>query len=386
MNIGIQRSALIMVIAYGLESTGEVSGQCTVYTANEMPGVCGGSLYLGDCPGTSPDSVVWSNGAIGFCQGPPGTYAYQAWLNGAVLQSGAGAIGSFGWEFSVVYAGSSSSGYAVLANVEIPYCASTVISPCCYPQQDQVEVYLVQDGANLIQDQCISCHDHWCAPGSVGFFDVPCGHTYRLRVVDSTCAGQVDDTLHTIIVHNNANLELDTAVLGSVPGFFTGSVELIEAVPDTTEIFPIYGPVTGTAVLYEGLNSSTIVAQYGGVTDAIWTGLDTGYYRICFVPDSGCQVICDTLYVPAVPGNAVSDSPKLDVLSLMPTVTTGMLSLRSQNGAAIADITITNVLGREVLTMRILPGPFSVEQLPRAAYVLTAVQGSERLRLRFLKE
>jgi hypothetical protein len=308
--------------------------------------------------------------------------------NGSVVQAGSGTIGSYGWELDLQFTGLSQNFvYGLVGGLSIPYCStSSTITPCCDPQADDLEVYLVQDSVNLIQDPCIGCHDHWCAPGSLAFFQIPCGHTYWVRLVDSACVGQVDFTQQSFIVHNNANLILDTAVTGSVPGFNTGSVELIEAVPDTTELYPIYGPVTGTAVLYEGLNGSSIVAQYSGVTDAIWTDLDTGYYRVCFAPDSGCQVICDTLYVPAVPGNGVAESQSTDALSLVPTATPGILTLLSQNGSAVADITITDALGREVTRLRIVPGPFSVEQLPRGVYVLTAVQGSERLRVRFLKE
>ncbi|MCC7503257.1 MAG: T9SS type A sorting domain-containing protein [Flavobacteriales bacterium] len=378
----------ITLLAFGLFwSAGEASGQCTLYISDEMPGVCSGMLYLGGCSGTWPDSVVWSNGDVGVCQGPPGVYTYQAWLNGAVMQAGNGSINSVEWELDLQFAGLSQNFvYGMVAGLDIQSCSfSGTIGPCCVPQTD-TEVYLVQDSVNLIQDPCIGCHDHWCAPGSLAFFPIPCGHTYWVRLVDSACVGQVDFTQQSFIAHNNANLILDTAVTGSVPGFNTGSVELIEAVPDTTELYPIYGPVTGTAVLYEGLNGSSIVAQYSGVTDAIWTGLDTGYYRVCFAPDSGCQVICDTLYVPAVPGNGVDESANMDALSLVPTATTGMLTLRSRNGSAFADITITDALGREVMRMRIAPGPFSVAQLPRGAYVLNAVQGSERLRVRFLKE
>ncbi len=389
MNIGMHGTASITMLAFGLFwNAGGAFGQCTLHSTNQIPGVCDGTLYLWDCQGTSPDSVVWSNGDVGVCQALPGTYAYQAWLNGSVVQAGSGTIGSYGWELDLQFTGLSQNFvYGLVGGLSIPYCStSSTITPCCDPQADDLEVYLVQDSVNLIQDPCIGCHDHWCAPGSLAFFQIPCGHTYWVRLVDSACVGQVDFTQQSFIVHNNANLILDTAVTGSVPGFNTGSVELIEAVPDTTELYPIYGPVTGTAVLYEGLNGSSIVAQYSGVTDAIWTDLDTGYYRVCFAPDSGCQVICDTLYVPAVPGNGVAESQSTDALSLVPTATPGILTLLSQNGSAVADITITDALGREVTRLRIVPGPFSVEQLPRGVYVLTAVQGSERLRVRFLKE
>ena len=380
--------ALALFLVAGLRTVCPSQWSCEVHTTNAIPSVCDGNIYLLNCQ-SQYDSVVWSNGNVGYaCSGPPGSYSFEAWMNGAVVFSGTRTIQSLGWQFDpVVGYPTLDGGYWIMGGAYVPFCGtSAYIAPCCMPQPADVELYLVQDGLNEIQDPCVQCHDHPCYGATVIFTEVPCGHEYYIRLVDAACAGQVDDTLHTIIVHNNANLILDTAVTGSVPGFNTGSIELLEAVPDTTELFPIYGPVTGTAVLYEGLSSSNIVAQYPGVTDAIWTDLDTGYYRVCFAPDSGCQVICDTLYVPAVQGNGVSESASMDALSLVPTATTGMLTLRSWNGLAVADITITDALGRDVSRMRMAPGPFSVEHFPRGIYVLTAVQVNERLRVLFLRE
>ena len=362
-------------------------GQCQVLQiGHEFPGVCLGHVWL-DCSGV--DSVVWSNGSQAFVlTAPAGSYSFSAYSNGVFVGSGGASIESHGWELDGGGFGGATgnSQFLISGWPWIPYCNTSIFnSPCCSPQQP-VEVFLVQDGVTVMQPACMGCHNAQCSGGTTLFHDVPCGHEYTFRIVDPDCAGTYDILSSPIIAPNNANLYLDTLVVGSIPGLNTGSITLLEAIPDTTEPFPIHSPVTGTIYLFEGLVGSNPVGPY--FTEAlsgIWNALDTGYYRLQFTPNLGCQTIVDTIYVPAVLNVGEKEPPITSALSIAPSITDMTLTLRSKGSAERVWIIIRDAYGRVVLEASDTPGPFSVERLVPGPYFLTAVQGREELRARFIK-
>ncbi|MBP6392353.1 MAG: hypothetical protein KA352_15785, partial [Flavobacteriales bacterium] len=161
---------------------------------------------------------------------------------------------------------------------------------------------------------------------------------------------------------------------------------LVEAVPDTTEPYPIHAPVVGTITLYEGLTgSSTVGGVVASSVSRTWSALDTGYYRVEFAPDAGCQIAMDTIYVPAVLNVGDIEEHITSALSLASSITDETLMLRSRDPAERISITVRDACGRTVLETSAALGPFSVERLVPGPYFLTAVQGREELRARFIK-
>lgn len=362
-----------------------VQGQCIAHRVHAFPDVCDGAIWL-ECS-VAVDSIVWSDGQVGFAiQGTAGTYSYEAYDNGAIVASGAPVIQSNGWVIEGIDSYSSDFGFHLLGWASIAHCATSIYeSPCCLPGQEDVQVFAVQDGVLPIGPPCSGCANYGCYGTTFMWSQLEFGHEYCVRVVDSHCGVTVDATDQCVIAHSCEGLVLETQVLPSLPGDNTGVIELIEAVPDTTEPYPIYSPVLGMINLISLTEGQPVGVPLINAGTAIWTGLDTGWYVVEFHPNPVCQIARDTLYVPPETNTAVGNEAMRPVLRMAPTLTDGTLRLSSSTGTAPINVRIVDGHGRTVLTGALTPGPFSIEALPPGPYVLVATQGQALLRSRFIK-
>ena len=359
-----------------------VRAQCAPYIAHAFPGVCDGQVSL-EC---EVDSVVWSTGEVSnTLYAPAGTYSYTAYLNGAVVSANSVTIESNGWNFNGSIHGMAwGSTYAITGNASVAHCGTSIYNfPCCHPGSAGTDVYLLQDGVNTLQQPCVICTDVSCTNATFIFQEVQYGHQYVVCISDPACMGTCA-TDEPIVVPSCANLELGSLITSSIPGQNTGSIELIAAIPDTTEPYPIEAPVTGTISL-SWLDGTPVGSTLLNAGSGLWTGLDTGWYVLSFQPDAGCQAARDTLYVPAETNTGVVRLPSIHVLSIAPTVTDAALRISSSAGSAPVRIRILDIHGRTLVTALAPPGLLSIESLPPGAYVLIASQGEATLRARFIK-
>ncbi len=357
-------------------------GQCISHVVHTFPGVCEeGTIWL-ECF-SPPDSIVWANGTTGLAiTGPPGTYPYQAYSAGEVVSSGEPAIEAHGWVFGGPNSYSTVYGFQLSGSASVAYCGTSNWNfPCCAP--DDVSILLIQDGTTPITGPCIGCIDYPCSGGAFMFSQLPYGHEYCVRLVDPACAGIVEPESLCVIAPNCANLSLVTTVQASIPGGSTGVIELIEAIPDTTEVYPIFAPVSGASVLYHMPGYEQVNPVQDG-TSAIWTALDTGYYLLQFTPVAMCQVQEITLYVPAgtntsVPLNQVPD------LAVSPTVTDGDLYLSCTEASTPVRLRIVDGRGRTVSSALRAAGRFSIQDLAPGPYLILAEQGEQQVVTRIVK-
>lgn len=359
--------------------------QCHTIRTHAFEGVCGGHVSVMDCPG---DSVIWDNGATGWeVDLDPGSYSYTVYQGGSVVYSGYTSVQTVGWSFAGSIHGTpwggGGPGYDITGNAFVNYCGTQMYDHvCCVPSG--ADVYLLQDGMNFTGSPCLNCTNIWCVSTSFIFYEVPYGHQYVVCIDDPSCAGTcaMDEP---VIVASCANLELVTSVLPSTPGGSTGVIELIEAIPDTTEPYPISSPVLGTITLFALPSNQQVGQGIYNTGGALWSDLDTGYYVISFQPDAGCQTAYDTLYVPAEMNTGSIGVAVAPALRIAPTVTDGMLLLSSSAGSAPVHVRIVDIRGRTVAMMVVPPGPLSVEGLAQGSYVLVATQGEMIFRNRFIK-
>lgn len=379
-----ERVLLVISGCLFLAVEGRTQGSCVSHLVHAFPGVCEGGIWL-ECDGV--DSVVWSNGQSGFSvNGPPGTYSYDAYSGGELVYSSLAVIESHGWEFMDISGHPGSTGFWLHGSADIAYCGTSIWnSPCCSPEPGAVQIFAIQDGLVPITGPCIMCTNYPCFGTTFMFTELEYGHEYCVRLVDSQCGVTLDATEQCVIAHSCANLALDVSVLPSIPGGSTGVIELIEAIPDTTEPYPISSPVLGTITLFSLPSYQQVGQGIYNTGVALWNDLDTGYYVISFQPDAGCQAAYDTLYVPAEMNTGAFGVAVAPALRIAPTVTDGMLLLSSSAGSAPVHVRIVDIRGRTVAMMVVPPGPLSVEGLAQGSYVLVATQGEIIFRNRFIK-
>lgn len=359
-------------------------GQCDFFTVAAIAGSCEGSINA-SCP-SNVDSMVWSDGHVDFTQhGPVGSYGYEVYAGGSVIASGTRPIPSASWTFADIGTLWSSLGHFWLeGSVSMNYCNSVYYAPCCQPEFGETQISAIQDGLVEITSPCTGCTPG-CIGGSFLFSDLPPGHQYCLRLTDPVCGITIDLTDQCFVANSCAHLQLNTQISGSVPGENSGVIELLEAIPDTTEPYPIYSPVLGLARLWIGLDWFNYVEQYNNVGSASWNGLDTGYYVLEFAPDAGCQTRFDTLYVQAESNTDLLPGLSRPTLNVRPTVTDEFLLISSSARTTLLQARIIDIHGRIVSTIAMPPGSLSVEGLAPGPYILAVEQGGSMLRSRFIK-
>jgi len=341
------------------------------------------------------DSVLWSDGQVGFeAHLPPGDYAWQAYQDAQVVQTYPFQMKQLGWGLSLSGSSWQSGGFSISGWAEVgeytdsafvsgAYCDDSAFhGPCCHPVDSLTYVRLVQDGAvELSPVNCIGCESLPCYGQMVWFGNVPSGHAYHLRLHDLVCGNVVDDTAE-VIAHACDNLSLLVETSGTQPGAMQGEVSLLAAVPDTTEPYPLQAPVLGTAVLYRGLNGWDMVGSAIQGTSASWSGLDTGYYRVVFTPDAGCNQVSDTVNLSWTTGiEGAADMPTLLVAR---TDVPDHIRIRLQSGDA-AQVRLFNATGRELTIRNIGNGLYDIGAVPSGVYLVQVKAGGTFLSARFLR-
>lgn len=341
--------------------------------------VCNGSMYYDE----AVDSVVWSTGDVGLelTNLLPGTYGFQAYLNGAVVNEGERVVEQNGWDVQVsshpIFSGIQLSG-----QVSVAHCQTSIFNnSCCIPDPATTELRVLQDGLPFSIPQCMGCTDVQCAFTPFQIEGLPYGHAYQLMVVDPVCAGDVLLPAGPIIAHSCAELEVVTDVTPASAGEANGSITFLEAIPDPTEPYPISAPVVGTATLRH-VNTMEVVAAYEHVGTAVWSDLAAGEYLLTYSPDEGCQLYSAIVQVGA--GTTGIQEDRASSLRVFPTITEGTLQLVAP-GQGPVEVRICDVQGLELFRQHVAPGMIDVTALPVGTYLATMQQGTTVQRTRFIK-
>lgn len=339
--------------------------------------------------------MLWSDGHVGFDdQLPPGDYNWQAYHDGQLVQSFPFQIKQLGWGLMVSGSAWQGDGFSISGWAEVgeymdsafvsgAYCDdSSIQGPCCHPVDSLTHVRLVQDGTvELPPVDCMGCESMPCYGQMAWFGNVPTGHSYHLRLHDLACGQVVDDTT-VVIAHACDNLSLAVETSGTQPGAMQGEVHLLEAVPDTTEPYPLHAPVGGVADLYRGLEGYDLVGNPVQGTSASWSGLDTGHYRVVFTPDAGCNQVIDTVFVSLPTG---IDGPGLPMdLQVERTGDPARIRILVRNGIA-ERLRLFNPGGQELPIRKLGNGLYDVGALAPGVYILQAATGGRLLTARFVK-
>lgn len=377
------RKPSALVLALSCIGTSLV-GQTHISRYHEMPGLCGPwAVYSPDGGGQAADSVVWSTGHVGptLTNIPIGTYWAIAYAGGGPIFTDTFDLFQTFWDFHLMPGWATQFGYHQDVFVDLPGCGGAVFdSPCCEPQTEMVEVRVYQDGLSYLQ------LTQWCY-GNVTPMPqpLPFGHVYTYELVDADCGILISTQPDT--VPNCANLVLDTVVTGAQPGQYDGAIELVEAIPDTTEQFPIYPTVLGNAKLY-ALPSWTLVGVVqDSVATAIWTGLDTGYYYLEFQPLAGCQIAGDTVYLPPLLNVGSADVDRPSALRITgPTVVDAHIDLAGAPPNTPMEIVIVDGQGRMVRQRSQTSPIIDVGGLTAGLYILLVRSGNALLQERFVRK
>lgn len=372
-----------LILAAGTLVSSIALGQCDLrYTYNPF-GSCMGRVET-----ACGDSVVWSNGQTGptATDLAPGTYSYQVYSNGELVQEVTDVeVVQKAWSISNLHPDLMGSGPTISGWAEVPDCCdSHWYFLCCSPEDSLSYARLVQDGTTEITvEPCMGCDVQPGLPTLGGMFwfgNVPTGHTYTVRIYDS-CGNVTDDTTEIVLnACDNLNLEVETS--GAQPGGLMGEVDLLAAVPDTTEPYPLHAPVTGTATLYRGLGGTDIVGSYTGVASAAWTGLDTGYYRVEFIPDAGCNRVVKTVHLSTTTG--LGEYAPTPTFQLVPGQDPDQIMVRAQGGVA-THIEMVGTLGQRVPVRGLGNGLYDISTVPPGLYLVSVKVGGAVLSGKFLR-
>lgn len=373
---------------------GYAAGQCNFTWIDYPFGSCTEGFLQLYCTGV--DSVVWSNGQVGFeAHLPTGTYDWQAYQDGQVVQTFPFEMKQLGWGLSLSASYWQGGGFAISGWGEVgeysdtgfvqgAYCdVSAYHGPCCNPVDSLTHVRLVQDGAvELDPVNCMGCDSLPCYGHMVWFGNVPTGHSYHLRLHDLACGQVVDDSTQ-VIAHACDNLGLSIEAVGTPPGAMEGEVHLLEAVPDTTEPYPLHAPVAGSAAIYRGLDGwDPAGTTYNSVATASWTGLDTGFYRVVFTPDAGCNQVTDTVLV-SLPSGVVENGPQA-ALQVVRTNAPDRIMVHVRGGVA-ARVRLFNATGQEVPVRKVEGDLYDIGAVPPGVYLVKVDVGDAVLSAKFLQ-
>lgn len=299
-----------------------ISAQYTTIYHQHAFGTCTlGTLYDNTPPIDQMDSIVWSTGHVGFAlTAAPGVYSYTGYSNGVSYGPDTTEILQLNWDWYTTQFWANVGRPIFNLHAEVPYYGTQIYqSPCCGPQQFDCVAELYQDGI------MIESYDNWFIPpglpggssvGMVAFTNTvgggptgyPAGHQYHIKFIDNGCGHVLYSD--TTTAFSCSNMSLDLQVVPSLTNASNGIIELIKAVPDTTEAFPIYSPVFSSTILLSKIYPSPINISLvnSNVDSYTWSGLDTGYYEICFIPEQNCSMVCDTVFVPNSPTSIIEQN------------------------------------------------------------------------------
>lgn len=353
------------------------SAQVEAHIHHAFPDVCDGSIII---MGSGFDQVVWSTGDEGLeLTAPPGDYGFSVYNNGNLVFAGVRTIESNGWEVQV-QALPLFDGIQLSGTLGLQHCGTSIYNaPCCIPDPSQTTFEVFQDGEPYAPAQCTGCTEVQCAYSMVMVSGLPYGHVYTYAVNDPVCAGVL--TAGMITAHSCANLQLDMEVVDAIGGN-TGSIAVLEAVPDPTEPLPISAPVTGTFRLFNNAGGEPVGEVVEGGA-AMWTDLAPGEYLVVFVPDELCQTRSNVVTVSGA--TSVGDRMIGDV-DLYPRVADDFIALPTFDGKGSVNVRVLDMNGRSVLHLTNMPpSRIPVSALVPGAYVVMAASGEEVLHARFIR-
>jgi hypothetical protein len=341
------------------------------------------------------DSVVWSTGGTMHELNsspllPPGTYTWQAYHNGEVIQTGEVEIEQLEWHIAPPSLNWTGGGAMIsVGEVMVPYCTSEWQTPCCVPVDSLTYMHLVQDGTTeMVTESCFGCEQYYWGNGPCGysgatwFSNVPTGHSYTVRLYDLACGNIVDDTT-VIIAHGCDNLELMHEEVGTLPDVPLGEIHLLEAVPDPSEPYPLQAPVIGTAKLYRGPDGFDQVGDaFENVASASWTELEAGDYRLEFTPEAGCNRVLRPVHV----ATTTSIGPGVHVgalLQVVPTADPGRITIRTAQGI-VTNAQVLDAMGRMVPIHKLADGSYHMGTPPPGTYLVRALVGGSMATTRFV--
>lgn len=372
-----------MSVLWSIASVAQTS--CLPHTTHALGDECLGGALL-DC-GQAITQVIWSTGDEGFgLDGlEPGSYSCITYAGGTPADTFTFVVEREQWVWAGYGSYATGFGRTIFGDPQVSqYCDTPVFNGlCCYPDAAQTYIDLIQDGITVLATQS----NVFCFGGVHIFPDVPPGHAYTLRVRDLHC-GQVLEPTDTIVVNNCDSLALDLGVTATVDDDHNGSIELVQAGAETSGPYPLpAGPVPGQVWLYSGLTDWNEAAPSypPGTTNALWTGLDSGYYRVVFRPDAGCNYLIDTVYVPRETSTDVMHpEASRPVLSIMPSVVHDDVFVQGLRNERIL-VRVFDTAGHLVSQGPVTGGRYGLGGSPPGLYVIEAEQGGAIVRQRVLK-
>jgi len=311
--------------------------QCGPYVGHPIWPDTEGTAFVNpnEC-GDGITTCLWDNGSTAWdATGlSVGMHTVDLYVNGAQVQTLSFEVEQLEWELNqsvFTYVGAVS----VSMWAEVPYCGTSIFNyHRCPPDPEQTVVYLLQDGEaidSLSPVGCLATQHAWSG--------LPFGYTYQLHLVDhGACGSEAWGAAVQTWSCGGADVALD--VQPSMGG--TGSIEVLEVMPDPGSINPPAGPLEGTFRLWS-LPDYTQVGDEQTGTTAFWDALPPGDYEVLFVPELLCDPVLTPVTIDLVSGlsNRTMDEPVL-----WPQPAQHMLYWsRSMSGAAH----ITDLHGRLLL-------------------------------------
>lgn len=352
--------------------------QFEVHVDHAFPNVCEGRIQV---VGSGFDQVVWSTGDEGpTLNASPGVYGFTIYDDGLVVLQDEREIALNGWQVDV-HALPLFDGVQLSGTVGLQHCGTSIFnSPCCVPVPELTSFKVLQDGEPYLPDQCLGCSNIQCAYGLVIVSGLPYGHVYTYSLNDPTCAGEV--AAGTVTAYGCANLQLELDIEDAVGGGSTGSITVIEAIPDPTEPMPITAPVMGTFRLFNNISGEPVGdIQTGGTAN--WPELPAGEYLIAFSPDQFCQTSNQII---TINDGAAVEEIERSLVELFPRIADDHVALSSSVGDASVEVSIIDLKGRVVVLIpQVAPARIPVGMLAAGPYVLVARRGGEVFRARFIK-
>lgn len=287
------RTLFLIGIAF---QVGATSAQCGPYVGHPIWPDTEGTAFVN--PNECGDGITtcqWDNGSTAWdATGlSVGMHSVVLYANGVEVQTLSFEVEQLEWDLNQAvfpYQGAVS----VSMWAEVPYCGTSIFNyHHCPPDQEQTVVYLLQDGLaidSLSPVGCLATQHEWSG--------LPFGYTYQLHLVDhGACGSEAWGAALETWSCAGAEVVLDVQPsMGS-----TGTIEVMEVMPDPASINPPAGPLEGTFRLWSLPGYEQVGDEQTG-TSAYWDGLPPGDYEVLFIPDLLCDPVLTPVTVDLISG------------------------------------------------------------------------------------
>ncbi len=296
------RTLLLFAIALNAAAA---FAQCGPYVGHPIWPDTEGTAFVN--PNECGDGITtcqWDNGSTAWdATGlSVGMHSVVLYANGVEVQTLSFEVEQLEWDLNQAvfpYLGAVS----VSMWAEVPYCGTSIFNyHYCPPDPEQTVVYLVQDGVaidGLSPVGCLTTQHEWSG--------LPFGYTYQLHLVDhGACGSEAWGAALETWSCAGADVVLDVQPsMGS-----TGTIEVVEVMPDATSINPPTGPLEGTFRLWSLPGYEQVGDEQIG-TSAYWEGLPPGDYEVLFAPDLLCDPVLTPVTVDLISGIGIHASRNL---------------------------------------------------------------------------